>query len=221
MNLVTLVSTSKVIDSSAVEEMKQLRDDIERMREIKGDLKQRKSGLGRSRSSSCMERMSPVTITTEEERRTRSSRHVLSDRFGNVKNPIKEVEPGSEEEDDSMLDVSHHLRRKGPRKRRTRIVTDLSPIPDLSRCQEPDDPVSPRSRRLSMVLQKAPSSHGDTPDKENAMNQTFVMERASTDNSEGAEAEKASDLGNSARRATLVSGLVPHFDVTLGPLPSS
>ncbi|KAK6047691.1 hypothetical protein COOONC_14802 [Cooperia oncophora] len=139
MNLVTLVSTSKVIDSTAVEEMKKLHDDIERMREIKGDLKKPKRrtaffalfcscssffrlALGRSRSSSCMERMSPVTLTTEEERRTRSSRHVLRDRFGNVKNPIKEVEPGSEE-DDSMLDVSSiHARRTTSRKRRTRVV---------------------------------------------------------------------------------------------------
>ncbi|KAK6014678.1 hypothetical protein OSTOST_19935 [Ostertagia ostertagi] len=159
-----------------------------------------------------MERMSPVTLTTEEERRTRSSRH--------VKNPIKEVEPGSEEED-SMLDVSHHLRKKGNRKRRTRIVTDLSPIQDLSRCQEPDGPVSPRSRRLSMMLHEPPSSRGDTPDKENAMDQTFVMETPSTGNYESGDVGKVTDLGNSARRATLVSGLVPHIDATLGPLPSS
>uniref|UniRef100_A0A7I4YE15 Kinesin motor domain-containing protein n=1 Tax=Haemonchus contortus TaxID=6289 RepID=A0A7I4YE15_HAECO len=220
MNLVTLVSTSKVIDSSAVDEMKQLRDDIDRMREIKQEPEKRKPGMGRSRSSSCMERMSPVTLTTEEERRTRSSRHVLRDRFGNVKNPIKEVEPGSEDEDESLLDVTHHARRKH-RKRSTRIVTDLSPIPDLSRCQEPDKPVSPRSRRLSMMLHRAPSPLEDIPEKENAMDQTFILEKPSTDSSDCKDSGRVSNSENPARRATLVSGLSHHMDVTLGPLPSS
>nr|CDJ82343.1 Kinesin domain containing protein [Haemonchus contortus] len=45
MNLVTLVSTSKVIDSSAVDEMKQLRNDIDRMREIKQEPEKRKVGM--------------------------------------------------------------------------------------------------------------------------------------------------------------------------------
>ncbi|WKX92961.1 hypothetical protein Q1695_010746 [Nippostrongylus brasiliensis] len=78
----------------------------ERMQAEFAALKMDKKKQTRVRSMAFLE---TAITTTEEERRTRSSRHGTQ-RYGNVKNPIVEVKPGSDGEDTSFMEKAH--RRK-------------------------------------------------------------------------------------------------------------
>ncbi|KJH40208.1 hypothetical protein DICVIV_13851 [Dictyocaulus viviparus] len=190
LNLVALISTTKPIDKDAVEELKRFYSNLESMSEIRkqletaGSLRPKSSkAFMRSRSSSCMEKIDPKMLTTEEERRTRASRARIQ-RFGNVKNPIQEVEVESDD-DYSIADVSY--RPQSP-KRKPRIVTDLSPILDLTKqsVSVDDGNISSRNRRLSMQLHQPPLSVVDGMEKENTLwNQTFVMNNKSAASSDG------------------------------------
>ncbi|WKX99198.1 hypothetical protein Q1695_014238 [Nippostrongylus brasiliensis] len=228
LNFVNMLSSSsKGVDSDAVEELKRLRVDIERMGEIRRSLEnskttenhfQARKGLARSRSSSCME---GAVITTEEERRTRSSRHTIH-RYGDVKNPIVEVEPGSDE-DPSFMDKPHHRRNRRGRKPPT--MKDLSPIPDLTQIQEPESAgdacnISPRSRRLSMMLHQPPllDSSSQSSVKENVQNETFIVGDSSASSQENNDCCKMETDVPLAEHATLVSGLTPRVRPSLGPL---
>ncbi|VDL67240.1 unnamed protein product [Nippostrongylus brasiliensis] len=221
LNFVNMLSSSsKGVDSDAVEELKRLRVDIERMGQIRRSLENSKArkGLARSRSSSCME---SAVITTEEERRTRSSRHTIH-RYGDVKNPIVEVEPGSDE-DPSFMDRPHHRRNRRGRKPPT--MKDLSPIPDLTQIQEPESAgdgcnISPRSRRLSMMLHQPPllDSSSQSSVKENVQNETFIVGDSSASSQENNDCCKMETDVPLAEHATLVSGLTPRVRPSLGPL---
>ncbi|VDL73531.1 unnamed protein product [Nippostrongylus brasiliensis] len=62
-------------------------------------------------------------VTTEEERRTRSSRHT-NQRYGDVKYPMIEVAPDSDEDGPR--------KRKSRRGRKSSMIRDLNPISDLT-----------------------------------------------------------------------------------------
>lgn len=233
LNLVDLMTTSSnTVDADAVEELKRICEKVERINEVKQELQNagvkhsrggKTKGLARSRSSSCMEQIVP--LTTEEERRTRSKRHTIN-RFGDVKDPTKVVEDDSDDEpstmDDSYRPSTHPVPRN--RKRKPKIVTDLSPILDLTRCQEHNAEedvmnVSPRSRRLSMMLHRPPSTSEDGElGKENAWNETFIVEERAAGQPACGNSQGEAMEGNPTMNATLVSGLLPHMHPTLGPL---
>ncbi|KAL6726830.1 hypothetical protein Aduo_008761 [Ancylostoma duodenale] len=230
LNLMARMNTCNMVNEDVLQEFKRLCENFEHASSIRNQVKTTKSRhssgsrpLGRSRSSSCID---PAVLTTEEERRTRSSRARIH-RFGDVKNPIKEVEPDSEEEE-SIMDSSYHPHERAShhhqekRKKKLALVTDLSPIPDLTQLHH-DSPnensLSPRSRRQSMQLHRPPLIFDDEHRKENICNETFVMDTGSSNSHDcGETRDSETDELNPLRNATLVSGLVPDLDPDLGPL---
>ncbi|KAJ1355027.1 hypothetical protein KIN20_012143 [Parelaphostrongylus tenuis] len=222
-NFLATVSTMKTIDSGTAEEMKVLHDNVQRLsqtgKQLESKLKPSASrGLTRSRSSSCLGATSGV-LTTEEERRSRASRARIQ-RYGNVVNPIVEVPTEDSDEGESFMDVTYNPEQKKS-KPKPKIVTDLSPILDLTKIVSSSNGgyVSPRSRRLSMKLEEPPTTNAEVPEKENTVwNETFVISGDSATPKESDANAKAPDVKNPTKNATLTSGLEPHLDPTLGPI---
>ncbi|VDK58764.1 unnamed protein product [Cylicostephanus goldi] len=233
LNLMARMNSCKMVDHETLEEFKRLCENFEHASRIRNQVAKKESTsssssakpkrLSRSRSSSCI---SPsVVITSEQEKRTRANRARIH-RFGNVKNPIDVIDTEDSEEEESIADTSyhpnfeHHTHHAEKRKTRLSVVTDLSPIPDLTHIQHDstgEGPMSPRSRRQSRL------HHPPAPifpeEKENICNETFLVDSGTSSTTGHPDAgDCAPDDPNPLRNATLVSGLVPDLDADLGPL---
>ncbi|KHJ96755.1 kinesin motor domain protein [Oesophagostomum dentatum] len=234
LNLIARINTCQVMDQETLQEFRGLCENFDRANQLRNEIKTTKTSkpsrrsrtskpLTRSHSSSSIE---PIVLTTEEERRTRALRARIH-RDEDMKDPLKVIASSDSEEEQSIADTSYHPSeaRDHQTRRRTKklvMVSDLSPIPDLTQLHHDttnENSLSPRSRRHSMLLHQPPLKFEDEDVKENIANETFVVHSGTPNSFECAgRGDEILDDVNPLRNATLVSGLIPHVDPDLGPL---
>ncbi|ETN74365.1 hypothetical protein NECAME_04044 [Necator americanus] len=135
LNLMARLNACKMVDTDVLNEFKRISEDMQHAIQLSHQMKNTKTfkrrssrakPLMRSQSSSSVD---PALITTEEERRTRSSRARIH-RYGDVRNPIQLVEPASDE-DESVVDTSYHPDERHHHERRKKPLTipdDVNPL---------------------------------------------------------------------------------------------